>query len=213
MRGWIMAVTMDAKGDMVSMERFMPSTKFSNPIDLEFSPSGDMYMLEYGTGWFQQNPDARLVRIEYNGGNRAPVVVADVDKPAGPLPLAVALSSAGTAGRRRRRAALRVDDHGSRWRGGEQDRRANPTYTFDKPGIYFATLAVTDAKGARSDGARRGSSPATSRRRWRSTSWATARSTSRARRSATPRASPIARMDRSRAGGSPRTPSSSRRSI
>ena len=27
MRGWIMSVTLDAKGDMVSMERFMPSTK------------------------------------------------------------------------------------------------------------------------------------------------------------------------------------------
>ncbi|HKH94234.1 MAG TPA: ThuA domain-containing protein, partial [Gemmatimonadaceae bacterium] len=97
MRGWIMAVTMDAKGDMVSMERFMPSTKFSNPIELEFSPSGDLYMLEYGSGWFQGNPDARLSRIEYNGGNRAPTVVADVDKAAGPLPLQVAFSSAGTS--------------------------------------------------------------------------------------------------------------------
>ena len=33
MRGWIMAVTMDAKGDLVSMERFMPSAKFSAPIE------------------------------------------------------------------------------------------------------------------------------------------------------------------------------------
>ena len=31
-------------------------------------------MLEYGSGWFTQNDDARLVRIEYNGGNRKPVV-------------------------------------------------------------------------------------------------------------------------------------------
>ena len=56
----------------VSIEQFMPSYKFSNPIDLEFSPSGDLYMLEYGTAWFQGNPDARLSRIEYNPGNRAP---------------------------------------------------------------------------------------------------------------------------------------------
>src|SRR5215208_3491607 len=43
MRGWIMAVTMDANGDLASMERFMPSYKFSNPIDLAFAPSGDLY--------------------------------------------------------------------------------------------------------------------------------------------------------------------------
>src|SRR5205085_12019731 len=96
MRGWIMAVTMNKQGDLVSMERFMPSQKFSNPIELEFSPTGDLYMLEYGTGWFQGNPDARLVRIEYTAGNRKPVVAVSVDKEAGPLPLRVALSSKGT---------------------------------------------------------------------------------------------------------------------
>jgi cytochrome c len=150
MRGWIMAVTMDAKGDMVSMERFMPSSKFSNPIELEFSPSGDLYMLEYGTGWFQQNPDARLVRIEYNGGNRSPVVVADVDKPAGPLPLTVALSSAGTTDADA--DALRYE-----WTitgpGGAVVTKlasASPTYTFATAGVYTATLTVTDAKGTRS---------------------------------------------------------------
>src|SRR5439155_4525824 len=73
MRGWIMAVTMDANGNVASLERFMPSTKFSNPIDMEFAPSGDLYLLEYGTTWFAGNDDARLVRIEYNAGNRAPI--------------------------------------------------------------------------------------------------------------------------------------------
>src|SRR5678810_207088 len=97
MRGWIMSVGINGQGDFVSMERFMPSQKFNSPIELEFSPTGDLYMLEYGTGWFQGNPDARLVRIEYNGGNRAPVVVAQADKLAGPTPLAVALSSMGTS--------------------------------------------------------------------------------------------------------------------
>src|ERR671938_672179 len=69
MRGWIMAVTMDASGDFASMERFMPSHRFSNPIDMEFGPGGDLYVLEYGTAWFQANDDARLVRIEYTAGN------------------------------------------------------------------------------------------------------------------------------------------------
>src|SRR2546423_872098 len=96
MRHWIMAVKMNPQGDLVSIERFMPSEKFSAPIEMEFGPSGDMYMLEYGTAWFQGNPDARLVRIEYNGGNRKPIVAASVDQRAGALPLRVHLSSNGT---------------------------------------------------------------------------------------------------------------------
>ncbi|MEA2762845.1 MAG: cytochrome c, partial [Gemmatimonadaceae bacterium] len=55
MRHWIMAVTMNPTGDLVSIERFMPSEKFSAPIEMEFGPSGDLYVLEYGTRWFQGN--------------------------------------------------------------------------------------------------------------------------------------------------------------
>ena len=43
-----MAVTLDKEGNYVSMERFMPSYKFSNPMDMEFADNGDLYMLEYG---------------------------------------------------------------------------------------------------------------------------------------------------------------------
>src|SRR5918997_2212088 len=87
---------MNEKAVLAWLERFMASHKFANPMDMEFGPSGDLYLLEYGTRWFEGNDDARLVRIEYNAGNRAPVVAAAVDKPAGATPLRVALSSAGT---------------------------------------------------------------------------------------------------------------------
>jgi cytochrome c len=149
MRGWVMAVTMDAKGDLVSMERFMPSQKFSNPIELEFSSTGDLYMLEYGSAWFQGNPDARLVRIEYNAGNRTPVVVASVDKPAGTLPLTVKFSSQGTMDADA--DALRYEWTIAGANGAVVTRLAgaSPTYTFARPGAYTATLAVTDAKGLR----------------------------------------------------------------
>jgi cytochrome c len=149
MRGWIIAVTMGANGDYASMERFMASHKFANPMDMEFAPSGDLYLLEYGTRWFQGNEDARLVRIEYNAGNRPPVVAAAVDKPAGSTPLRVALSSAGTTD---------ADDDDLRYewiisrRNGSVVRRltgANPTFTFATPGTYTASLVATDAQGAR----------------------------------------------------------------
>ncbi|HKG93832.1 MAG TPA: ThuA domain-containing protein [Gemmatimonadaceae bacterium] len=150
MRGWIMAVTMNASGDLVSMERFMPSHKFSNPIDMAFAASGDLYLLEYGTAWFQGNPDARLVRIEYNAGNRTPAVVAAVDRPAGATPLRVALSSSGTTDADG--DSLRYEWTISRGNGTVLRKltQANPTFTFAQPGVYRATLAVTDPQGARS---------------------------------------------------------------
>src|SRR6478736_4146570 len=150
MRGWIMAVTMDKNGDLVSMERFMPSQKFSNPIELEFSPTGDLYMLEYGTGWFQGNPDARLVRIEYNGGNRKPVIVAAVDKEAGPTPLKVALSSQGTNDPDADALRYQWTITGPKGAVVKTLTEPNPSFTFAQPGVYTASLAVTDAKGAKS---------------------------------------------------------------
>jgi cytochrome c len=150
MRGWIMAVSMNAKGDLVSMERFLPSQKFSNPMDMEFAPSGDLYMLEYGSGWFQGNPDARLVRIEYNGGNRKPIVQVAVDNPAGPTPLRVALSSGGTSDPDADALRYSWTITGPKNATVATLAEANPSFTFAQPGMYTATLAVTDAKGARS---------------------------------------------------------------
>jgi cytochrome c len=148
MRHWIMAVTMDKNGDLMSIERFMPSTNFAAPIEMEFAPNGDLYMLEYGTIWFQGNDDARLVRIEYNAGNRKPIVAAAVDHPKGALPLRVALSSAGTVD-------LDEDSLRYEWtiarKGGAVLRRLtdpNPAFTFIRPGTYTAALTVTDAQGA-----------------------------------------------------------------
>jgi cytochrome c len=148
MRGWIMAVTMDKEGNFKSMERFMPSYKFSNPMDMEFNSDGDLYMLEYGTGWFQGNDDARLVRIEYNGGNRKPVIEVSADKPAGSKPLTVQLSSAGTKD-------FDGDQLTYAWKiapkagGGVPQlfKVPNPKVTLATAGVYTATLTVSDGKG------------------------------------------------------------------
>ena len=148
MRHWIMAVTMDKNGDFVSMERFMPNAQFSAPIEMEFAPSGDMYILEYGTRWFQGNDDARLVRVEYNAGNRKPIVTASVDKSTGALPMRVKLSSAGTVDLDE--DSLRYVWTISRKGGGTVARlnTANPSYTFSRPGTYTASLTATDTHGA-----------------------------------------------------------------
>ena len=90
MRGWIKAVSMRPNGDFDKMEPFMEHTALHNCIDMEVAPNGKIYLLEYGTGWFQKNPDAGLSVIEYTGGNRAPKISSiKVDKTTGNLPFKV----------------------------------------------------------------------------------------------------------------------------
>ena len=45
-----------------------------NPIDMEFGPDGALYMLEYGDGYFAENPDAKLTKINFVRGNHSPIV-------------------------------------------------------------------------------------------------------------------------------------------
>lgn len=147
MRDMILAVSFDGKGDMTKMERFLPNMPFSHPIDMAFGPNGDLYVLEYGTGWFLKNDDSRLVRIEFNAGNRKPNVQLTASQLAGAVPLKVNLSSAGTKD-------FDGDALTYQWKimaksGGQPTvlTEPNPTFTFQKPGQYKAVLTVTDAHG------------------------------------------------------------------
>ena len=149
MRGWIIAVTMDEEGNYVDMERFMPSYRFSNPMDMEFGPEGDLYVLEYGTGWFVPNDDARLVKIEYNGGNRKPRVEVMADKTKGAVPLTVTFNTEGTMDYDRDPLTYEwnvLSATGSRVADSEE---ANPVFTLNEPGVYNARLTVRDDKGER----------------------------------------------------------------
>ncbi|GAB3950777.1 hypothetical protein GCM10028805_29510 [Spirosoma harenae] len=147
MRDMILAVNYDSKGDMTNVERFLPNMAFSHPIDMAFGPNGDLYVLEYGTGWFLKNDDSRLVKIEFNAGNRKPNIVASASQKVGAVPLKVALSSEGTKD-------FDGDAMTYQWKivsktGGQPTvlNEANPTFTFQKPGQYKAILTVTDAHG------------------------------------------------------------------
>ncbi|WP_420148980.1 ThuA domain-containing protein, partial [Spirosoma sp.] len=146
MRGWVMAVTMDKEGNYQSMERFMPSYKFSNPMDMEFADNGDLYMLEYGSGWFTANDDARLIRIEYNGGNRKPQLQLATTKMGGSAPFNLKASAKET-----------LDADGDAltysWKITSKNgytklvNTPDINVTLPKTGVYKATVTVNDGKG------------------------------------------------------------------
>lgn len=146
MRDWIYLVSMDKDGNYQGMERFMPNTRFYHPMDMAFSKDGRLFVLDYGMNWFAQNEDATLSVIEYNPGNRKPVITMAADKKAGAAPLAVAFSSAGT---------LDYDKDALKYswnfgKGLPVSTQANPKFTFTKPGEYNVVLTVTDAAGNKS---------------------------------------------------------------
>lgn len=146
-RGWIMAITMKDNGDYESMERFLPSYHPVQPIDMQFGPEGDLYVLEYGSTWFAKSPNSQLVRIEYNAGNRTPIAEASVDKTGGTVPFTAKLSAEGSRD-------LDGDDLKYEWKVSDESgastqtfNEANPSVTFDKEGVFTATLTVTDPSG------------------------------------------------------------------
>ena len=143
MRDWINPVKMAPNGDFISMERFLPNTKFSHTIDMQFASDGSLYTLEYGQNWFAQNDDARLSQITYNAGNRKPVAIASANTLVGAAPLKVTFNTNGT-----------MDYDGDAmtysWNFGKgipASTASNPTVTFSKAGVYTPTLTVTDAAG------------------------------------------------------------------
>ncbi|MCF2493153.1 PQQ-dependent sugar dehydrogenase [Dyadobacter chenhuakuii] len=146
-RGWIMAISMSPNGDYESMERVLPAYHPVQPIDIKFGPNGDLYVLEYGSNWFRKSENSRLIRIEYNGGNRKPIVQVSTDKKGGTVPFQAKLSSAGTKDfdGDKLKYSWKITGNGG---AAKTFATAEPTVTFDKPGVYTASLTVTDAKGA-----------------------------------------------------------------
>ncbi len=142
MRGWVMAVTMDDEGNFVSMEQFLPGQKFSNPTDIILNDQGEIYLLEYGTSWFSQNEDARLVHLKYSGGNRTPVPQIEVDKTMGAAPLLAKFDGSGS---------VDYDEDAIKYAWYVNDQKVGSAevldYTFEEAGNFIVRLETTDRSG------------------------------------------------------------------
>src|SRR5690606_32925341 len=92
---WVKVVSFDDFGRIQKIEPFAPQINYTLPIAARFAPDGTLYELEYGTAWFEGNPDSGLSRIEYVGpGNRPPSPVIKVETAQGAAPLVTTASAA-----------------------------------------------------------------------------------------------------------------------
>ncbi len=142
MRDWIYVVTLDDQQNYVKAEAFMPNTEFSHPMDMMFGSDGNLYLLEYGQKWNVQNMDARLSRIRYIEGNRAPIARITVDKEVGAVPLTVQFQGDHSED-------FDQDELYYHWSfdATSHSTEVNPTFTFQKEGIYTVQLMVKDPNG------------------------------------------------------------------
>lgn len=151
-RGWIRAVTLLPNGDFDKMEPFMEGVKFNNPIDMEVGKDGRLYVLEYGSGWFSQNEDAGIARIDYTAGNLPPQVGdIELEQTNGEVPFTVQATVTATD--------YENDALTYTWKIGEVTQRTKEpvlTYTLDQVGEYEISVTVEDPSKGKSE-----SNPAT----------------------------------------------------
>lgn len=147
-RNWIMIIEMDEqRSKVLAVERFLPAVNLSHsqPLDMDFSPNGDLYLVEYGI-----NGQGKISRIQYNSGNRAPIAKASSSKRESKIPLELLLSSEGSLD-------LDEDPLTYKWTVQEMDgsnpqifEEASPKVILEKVGKFRIILQVTDPSGLNS---------------------------------------------------------------
>ncbi|MET8280356.1 ThuA domain-containing protein [Micromonospora sp. NPDC005174] len=141
-RRWIKNVKLDSTGQPLKINPF-PWTG-TQVMDMEFGPDGALYVLDYGTGWFNGDANSALYRIEYARGGRAPVPKVTATPTSGTAPLTVAFSSAGTPDPDGDpfTYAWDFDNNGT-----TDSTAANPSFTYTTNGTRSPTLTVRDTTG------------------------------------------------------------------
>ncbi|MFD2028280.1 PQQ-dependent sugar dehydrogenase [Promicromonospora aerolata] len=116
-----------------------------NPIDLEFGPDGSLYVLEYGDGFFRQNPDSGLYRIDYAEGNKAPQArFTATPGSSSQAPLEVTFDASGSSDPDGDTLTYEWDVDGD---GTFDATGVRTTHTYTELDVYTARLRVTDQSG------------------------------------------------------------------
>ena len=148
-RDLLLSVDVDEAGNLNSVRRLVPWERFIRPIDIELAPDGAMYVLEFGSEFFGDNPDARLSRVEYSTeGLLTPSAVMDVQASPG-VPGTFELSAS-----RSRAPALGESIVGYEWDfnndGVADSHLSELVHQFDETGLFSIALTVVTDQGRRS---------------------------------------------------------------
>jgi type 1 glutamine amidotransferase/PKD repeat protein len=150
-RDWLRDVKLDSSGNVLKINDVLNCGQdpqpflCDNPMDMQFGPDGDYYLLTYGDGFFRANPDAKLVRFEYVKDQVAsPTAVVSANVTSGPSPLTVNFSSAGSSDPNGGDLTYAWDFDGN---GTVDSTEANPSHTYTGNGTFTARLTVTNAAG------------------------------------------------------------------
>ncbi|MFI6348064.1 ThuA domain-containing protein [Streptomyces sp. NPDC050560] len=138
-RQWIKDIKQDADGTVQSINDFPWSG--TQVMDMAFGPDGALYVLDYGTGYFNGDENSALYRIQDASKGHTPVVEAKADKTEGNAPLAVGLTATGSD--------EDGDDLTYSWDFGDGSTAdgADAQHTYTKDGSYAATVTATDSTG------------------------------------------------------------------
>ncbi|MBL8696659.1 MAG: PKD domain-containing protein [Planctomycetes bacterium] len=139
---WIRRAVVDGAGQIVATAPFERDPAAGTVVDLAISPDGALYSATIGVAW-SGNPDAGAVHryVYSNAANLPPVAYASASPTQGVPPLLVSFTSAGS-----------LDPDGEPkapsylWNLGDraQSALANPAHLYGSPGLYSATLTVSD---------------------------------------------------------------------
>ncbi|WP_405934017.1 PQQ-dependent sugar dehydrogenase [Streptomyces longwoodensis] len=139
-RRWIKRIEAGTDGTVHSINSVPWSG--TQVMDMAFGPDGALYVLDYGTGYFNGDANSALYRIEHVTGGLAPTAQARADITSGRAPLTVSFSSAGSSDPDG--GAL---THAWTFGDGATSTAADPSHTYTTNGQYTATLKVTDPTG------------------------------------------------------------------
>ncbi|MEV4583121.1 ThuA domain-containing protein [Nonomuraea jabiensis] len=141
-RHFVKTIHLDDQDNVLKIDPFLGS--FTKPMDMTFGPDGSMYLLEWGSQFGGGNSDSGLYRIDYSGGDRAPIAKATASKTDGPAPLTVEFDSAGSSDPDGDPISIAWDFDGN---GTVDSTAAKASHTYQTKGRFTAQLRVKDSTG------------------------------------------------------------------
>ena len=142
-RNWVKEIRFNEEGELFQINPFFQSEPLIRPIDMQIGPDGAMYIIEWGTGFFEDNPDDRIIKIEFaqNLANRTPTARATSNIQSGMAPLTVEFRGEDSSDPDGDALQYSWDFDGDQT---EDAATANASFTYTENGDYLATYFVVE---------------------------------------------------------------------